>query len=276
MSDIKTASEQPDTVKDFTRADIIEDFNFLIKTLEDVHSDLYAIAKVSDIRTKCEQARNSFKDNMTLTDFYRVIGCIVPLFKDGHTYINYGTFLNINDPVYLPVRLAYSGEDVIIISDITNTFNINDVVSSINDVPIEEIISVLKKYISVLKKYISAEKEVFQNVQLITNFSLMLSIITDIQSPFKIKVKRNNKLHTRTLSGFTYADLMSNEQTKSSNTNTKVRSFEIKEDYGLLTIGSFGYYGKEGEEFIKFIDDVFAELKSININKNKKSKIAVK
>jgi len=260
MSEDKKAKDREVSVSKFSGADLIADFNYLIKTLEEVHPDLYANADKAKMQEQYKQVRNSLKDEMTLIEFYRVIGRLVPLFKDGHTNLNYGSLLNVKDSVYLPSTLANSGEDVIISHDITKTFEVNDVVISINEVPIIDIITKLKEYIS-------AEKEVFLIEVLITYFSYLLSIITDIAPPYKMVVKHKGKFLERMLRGATISEIMALKQIPLFNMNSKVKSFEIKDNYGLLTIGSFGYHGKEGEEFIKFIEDVFAKLKSKVINK---------
>lgn len=260
MSDNKKAKDSPLSAAKFPKADLVSDFDFLIKTLEEVHPDLYASADIIEMKQKYEQVRNSLYDEMTLLEFYRVIGKIVPQFKDGHTYIQYGCLLAQQSELYFPLVLAFSGNDVIISSDVTNTFKINDTIISLNEVPIPKIISKIREYIS-------AEKEIFLFEQLISNFSFLLSIITDHKSPYKVKVKRKGKLLEREIKGIAISEIMAIRQTFLFNMAAKVKSLEIKDDYGLLTVGTFGYHGKEGEEFIKFIDTVFAELKSKGIQK---------
>jgi C-terminal processing protease CtpA/Prc len=259
MSD-KKAKNSPLTVTKFPRAEFIADFNFLIKTLEEVHPDLYANADLPELQNKYELIRKSLCDEMTTNEFYLVIGKIVPLFKDGHTYIQYGYLLDQKKERYLPFELAFSGKEVVISTDITNTFTINDTIISLNGVPIHKIISEIREYIS-------AEKEIFLIEQLISNFSFLLSIITDIKPPYKVKVKRKGKLLEKEINGAAISEIVAIRQTHLFNMANKVKSLEIKDDQGLLTIGTFGYHGKEGEEFIKFIDAAFKELKSKGIRK---------
>ena len=163
-------------MNNFSKKQLVEDFDFLIKTVEEVHPNIYASVNEDEAKKRIEEIRSNLKDEMSIETFYKEIGKIVPSFKDGHTYISVYNSLQLDDFLFIPLSFSFNDKKAFIDFDYTNTFKINDEVISINDIEV-------KKMIPEMLLYLSAEKEIFQYTSLKRSFYILLSILFNINSP---------------------------------------------------------------------------------------------
>ena len=84
-------------MKRFSKKQLIEDINFMIKTMEEVHPDLYSTVDINDITQEISDIHKTLKDDMSIEEFYRRIGKLVSSFKDGHTNISIYQSVNLDN-----------------------------------------------------------------------------------------------------------------------------------------------------------------------------------
>lgn len=243
----------------FSRKQVVEDFDYLIKTLEDVHPDLFASVNENEAREQICEARRTLQDEMSIEAFYRKVGTIVSSFKDGHTFISLYQSMQSDSFLFFPISLSFKKLQAYISFDITDTFHIGDEVLCINDVE-------TAKIISEMLPYSSAETEVFRYALMKRSFYIHLSVLFNIHSPFRLKIKRKDTILEKTIKGLSSAELEELSKRKNLKSKSLKESFDIEDNIGILTIPTFGYHKEKSDEFKKFIDDAFDQLISRNIS----------
>jgi len=245
-------------LREFTRKQLIDDFDFMIKTFEEVHPDIYAVVNKDETKKRIDGIRKTLKDEMTIETFYKKIGKVAPPFKDGHTFISIYQSLQLDEFQYFPLSLLFNKNKAIITFDFTNSLMVNDEVLSINYIDMENMIQEMLQYIS-------TETETFKYASLSRSFHILFSILFGIHSPFKVKFKRNGKIFEKTIKGLTSTEFKELAKKNPRKIQSQKESFRIEEKIGFLNIPTFGYYKEEGEKFKKFIDQSFTNLKSNKI-----------
>jgi hypothetical protein len=84
-----TNVEEPTTPTKFPPDKLKSDLNFLLRTLEDVHPDLYRYRSRPEIYEMKQRIEKSLTEPLTRLDFYRRVAPLVSAFGDGHTSITY-------------------------------------------------------------------------------------------------------------------------------------------------------------------------------------------
>ena len=87
----------------------------------------------------------------------------------------------------------------------------------------------------------------------------------EINSPFKVKIRRTDKILEKTIKGLTSKDFIELSKQNPRIFQSKKESFRIDKNIGFLTIPTFGYLKEDGKKFKEFIDDSFNIFKSNNI-----------
>ena len=76
---------------------LIEDYDYMLKTLEDTHPNLYAYIPKAEFIQKTDELRKSINRPLTKPEFYKVLLKTISLVKQGHTMVfgdpGFGEFL---------------------------------------------------------------------------------------------------------------------------------------------------------------------------------------
>jgi hypothetical protein len=64
------------------------DLDFMIRTMEDVHPNLYFSRNREDAAEEIEAIRNGMKEGLTRLEFYRLMAGLAADFRDGHTLVH--------------------------------------------------------------------------------------------------------------------------------------------------------------------------------------------
>ena len=251
-------------MKKFNKEQLIKDFNFMFKTFIEVHPDIYAIVDEKKMKEEADKIRATFSDEMTIIDFHNIIGKFVASIKDGHTFIflfNNYLYKKKDFKFFYPV-LLFKEKKAKFKHNLEGIAKIGDEVLEINGISMEFIITEMLKYNS-------AETESFKYVQLTGKYQLLLYFLFNIKSPFKIKIKRDNKISETELNGKSITDFEKKKKSKkeTSNNDHLEEKFKIENGIGIFTIKTFGYHKEKAEKFKRFVDKSFEEMKIKNINK---------
>ena len=82
----------------YSSAELIEDYDYMLKTLEETHPNLYAYIPRDEFITKTDEFRKSLNKPMSKTEFYTILYKTIALIKQGHTMVfgdaGFGNFKN--------------------------------------------------------------------------------------------------------------------------------------------------------------------------------------
>ena len=251
-------------MKKFNKDQLIEDFNFMFKTFKEVHPDIYSIVDKKKMKEEADKIRATLSDGMTIIDFYNKIGKFVSSIKDGHTFIylfNNYLYKHKDFKFFYPI-LLFNEKKAKFKNNIEDIAKIGDEVLEINGISMEFIITEMLKYNS-------AETESFQYTQLTGKYQLLLYFLFNIKSPFKIKIKRDDKVFETELKGKSITDFEKEEKSKKETSSTDYfeEKFKIENGTGIFTIKTFGYHKEKADKFKRFVDKSFEEMKIKNIIK---------
>ena len=79
--------EQPDYLKTIPPDKLKEDLDFLLKTIEEVHVNMYAYTSKEEFDPTWEKLYESINRPMNRIEFYKLTAPTVALLKNGHTFI---------------------------------------------------------------------------------------------------------------------------------------------------------------------------------------------
>ncbi len=134
---------QPDKLK--------EDLDFLFKTIEEVHPNMYAYTSKEEFELLREQLYKSITDPMNRIEFYKLTAPVVASLKSGHTFIfppvkEFSEYVKTGGKVLL-LSLNWDGEKAILVNNYGPTnLPIGGTILSINGENAAEVINRLARY----------------------------------------------------------------------------------------------------------------------------------
>jgi hypothetical protein len=248
----------------FQPAELKTDLDFLIKTLEEVHPDLYAYTPKSIItqeRTRIEAEINS---PMTRLDFYLKIAPLVTKLNDGHTkiyppYEEYHDYLGKGGPVF-PFDLEFRDDRVYIkVNHSSNTLaEKGSELLAINAIPMEKIVDSLLEFIS-------SERKVHKLESLEGSFQHMLWLVYNFKDDFEVEFisDKDGRHYTRKIAGVTYDTIKNRKKSESNKEEEVFYSYHSHPDekIGVIELRKFIELGK----FEKFLQQTFTQIKKEGI-----------
>src|SRR5210317_754327 len=91
-------------------AELIEDYDYMLKTLDETHPNLYAYIPKEEFVSKTDAFRESIDSPMSVSDFYKILYKTIALIKQGHTMVfgdaGFGKFMNAGG-LSFPFKIKY-------------------------------------------------------------------------------------------------------------------------------------------------------------------------
>jgi hypothetical protein len=121
-----------------------EDLDFLFKTIEEVHPNMYAYTSEQEFNLLCEKLYESIDHPMNRLEFYKLVAPLVASLKSGHTYIQpfaqeLKKFTESGGSVF-PLALRSDGSKIILTKNYTSTpLPVGKTVLNINGQPAAEL-----------------------------------------------------------------------------------------------------------------------------------------
>lgn len=230
--------------KKFQPSELKTDLDFLVKTLEDVHPDLYVYTPKSVFTQAKGKIAVELNSSMSRLDFYLRVAPLVAMLNEGHTKLyppweEYHHFLR-NGGLVFPFDLDLRESRAFITADYSSDTLIaaGSELLSINAIPIKQIVDSLLNFIS-------SEKIATKLESLEESFRHSLWLIYKFEGDFEVEFTSNldGKRYIQKIAGITYDAIK---------TKTKPDSEETTEVY-------YTYHSSPHEkigiiDFRKFVD----------------------
>lgn len=242
----------------FTKKQAKEDIEFMMKTLESVHPNLYFAVSKDEIEKEINEELDEINDFTTSLEIYKRFAPIVSKFQDGHTNMwfpeSYMTNLK-NSSKLLFLDIEVNDGKIYMKDSFRKEYEKYNgwVIESINE---KEASTIYKEMI----EYISGSQIGFKESCIETNYVLYYYLDNELKDNYTIKIKNGEKKATIKLEGLSIEEakkLSSKEEKQRENYTYK----KIDNNTGLITFNSFSDF----EKFNKFLDETFEKINNENI-----------
>ena len=141
--------------KDLINQDLLlEDYDYMLKTLEETHPNLYAYIPKPEFINKTDELRKSINRPLSKPEFYKVLLKTISLVKQGHTMVfgdpGFGVFLK-DGGLSFPFTIKHDPDHIFIDENYSSnkTISKGTELIAINSIPVSQIISDLTPYLRV-------------------------------------------------------------------------------------------------------------------------------
>ena len=246
--------------KKFQPAELKADLDFLMKTLEEVHPDLYAYTPKSVIAQERARIEREVNSPMTRLDFYLKAAILVAKLNDGHTKI-YPPYEEYYDYIaqrglLFPFDLEFrDGRAYIKVNYSSDTLaESGSELLSINGIPIVQMSDTLLELIS-------SEKKAHKLESLETSFQQMLWLNYRFEDDFEVEFisNKDGRHYTQKIAGVTYDTIKSRKTTESAKEEEAFYLYHSlpNEKIGVIELRKF----IELQDFKKFLQETFSRIK---------------
>ncbi len=166
--------------------DLQKDFSFLVRTLEEVHPDLYAYTDPEAVRKARRRIEMELVRPLTRTDFFKLVAPFVAQIGDGHTSVfppteEYLRFRSEGGLAFPFVVIYDSTRGVAVSRNLSGDASVaeGDLIHSVNGLLAD---SLLRAFASAF----SGEREVFRTTRTAVQFRLLLWL-HNIDSPYTVE-----------------------------------------------------------------------------------------
>jgi len=250
--------------KKYTVENIKLDLDFLVRTLEDVHPDLYAYTAQKIFLKEYRSLKQKLTSPLTRIEFYFHIAPLVAMLKDGHTkvYPVYEEYYHYRRKggLLFPLDVNIQDDETIVTANYSSDQipAPGSILLSINERKTSTLIDEWLPLVS--GKRLVKRLDYLSDFHFYRHF-LWLTCPSDSLFTLKFIPHNEDKIITHTVTGVTYQNIIKKRQLKNQKQNHY--SYQTLSDtIGLLTISLFP--GNE-EAFGKFLKKVFGELKQKKI-----------
>ncbi|MCB2220702.1 MAG: hypothetical protein KQI35_09920 [Bacteroidetes bacterium] len=135
-------------------AELIEDYDYMLKTLEETHPNLYAYVPKEEFISKTDAFRNSINRPISLQAFYKILYKTIALIRQGHTMVfgdaGFGKYKN-EGGLSFPFKINYFSDHVYIDQNysLNEEFIKGTELIAINKIPVGRIIEDFNPYLVV-------------------------------------------------------------------------------------------------------------------------------
>jgi hypothetical protein len=250
---------QQQSIEELSIREYQKDLEYLLKTLETVHPNMYSLVSKNDFNNKVIHVKQCIESKPNRTEFNLQITSLVASINDDHTQANLSIEdlmknIEFNQLRVLPFYIKVLDTMLFVVED----FSTNQVIPagtkiiSINNIPAYNIIDSLSHYIS-------CERVYPKRALLSDQFSLYYHYVFGFSDEYSIDyLDINNKLCHLSCKGLDF------EQIQLANRNIPLPSNEIKlypdidSSYLVVDIPTFGYQNKT--DYLNNLDSIFNEI----------------
>jgi len=239
---------------------LIEDYEYLLTTLEETHPNLYAYIPKDEFIQKTNEFRASINQPMSKADFYKILLKTIALIKQGHTMVfgdgGYRQFLKSGGLAF-PFKIVYNGNHIYIDENYSthSEFAKGTEIIAINRIPTIRIIDEFTPYLRVRPNgYIGGT--------LSYNWSGFLWLLYGFSNHFTISyiLPNENIIQTKTIDGVSLEQI----KTKTVPDDNKDFEFDLEPERktALLTLNTFHL---DFDRYDSLLMHVFTEIQKNEI-----------
>lgn len=229
------------------------------------HPGFYRYTKKTEFDVYIDSVKSTIKDSMTTFAAFQKLKPIIAKINCLHTGIAlskpFSDQLNM-EPNLFPFQLFFSDDKAFVVHNFSNNNTIlpGDEIKEINGKSIPEITRLLFRLIP-SDGYNQTLKWRALNLQFPTWYRII-----DPNTDFKITVNKNNETKSYSIPGVRFSDIAGNGFLEEP-VRPKQLEYRVDNNVAILTIHSFGQTDIKNakQDFRKFIDEVFNDLKTKNI-----------
>ncbi len=158
-----SAPNQPAYLKSIPPDKLKQDLDFLFKTIEEVHPNMYAYVSQEKFKPLKEQLYERISSPMKPLDFYKVVAPVVASLKSGHTFMYppsfkktsaFGKYVKNGGKIF-PLALDWDGERAILAGNYTDqNLPLGGVLLEINGQDASVVIKRLSRYFPAERRHI--------------------------------------------------------------------------------------------------------------------------
>jgi hypothetical protein len=245
----------------YSPSELIEDYDYMLITLEETHPNLYAYIPRDEFITKTDAFRKSINEPLSKTEFYKILYKTIALIKQGHTMVfgdaGFGNFKN-EGGLSFPFEITYFSDHVYI----DQNYSLNQELIkgteliAINRIPVTRIIEDFTPYLVVRPNgYIGKT--------LTYHWPKLLWLEHGFSDNFTISyiLPNSDKIETITIEGVK-KELMTNNSTPRY---SKDFEYRIEQDRSLavMTINTFEF---QFDQYDSLLKSAFRDIKQNEIN----------
>lgn len=241
----------------FGQNEMLEDLDYLYKSLIDAHYNIYAYVDKKDFESNYRMIRSSIdNDSITLLDATNIFQRVISAANNGHTEIDfpissYITYANAGGTLF-PLELAFEDDKSLIRKNFSNNqeIKIGSEVKSINGMSMSDVLSKINPQIS-------AERRYFKNAKIeMYSFPRFYWQVFGKQDEFEVEIFTEGKVKKFKLNA---VDLIEGYETKRSEVTNAKMKLEFRKNIAYLNPGDFS--GDE-QQYQQFIDSSFFAIKN--------------
>ena len=266
-------ANQPDYAKLIPPEKLKEDLDFLFKTIEEVHPNIYAYTNKEDFAKNRNELYNQIDEPISGLEFYKLTAPIVASLKNSHTGV-YPPYLDKFKSYYkggglvFPVEIGWEGPIAVICKDYSpNSLPLDSQLLMINGRFAQEMLANFAELFAAECRYPYRLK--YTNNPNVLRFLLFLEY-GEVES-WDLKIRLNDgKVNSYTINSITATEITGQEE-KHNEFGSKF-SYHRFPDYNavLLKVKSFGGDLKQFDvfrhDFRRFLKDSFQKIRQQNIS----------
>jgi hypothetical protein len=176
-------------LKVLTRRQAIEDIDYLVENIENIHYDPFARLDVDDFNAYVQTIKSGFDEKVTRKDLSISIMEMLELLEDEHT--NLGSFPDFMKYIrsggkVLPFNLDYRNGDYFV----TNAVDANEPEQLKTDVRLVEIDDKpVDSFVEKYRRFVSAQSDYFKNIIIAARFKMYFWYFEGPRDNFKVKME---------------------------------------------------------------------------------------
>lgn len=241
-----------------------EDVDFLFKTIEEVHPNMYAYTSKEEFDPLCEKLYESIDHPMNSLEFYKLAAPVVAALKSGHTSLqphNLQEFLRYykGGGHVFPLELRWDGPTAIVSKNYSSSsLPLNGQIMTINGRSALEMFANFSRLFAA--EYIHPYPGKYKNNPHLLRFLLFLEY--GRSESWDLKIRSNDgKVNNYTIESVAATEIIGQEA-KDNDLASKF-SYHHFPDHNavLLEIKSFGGWGGDLREFEKILRENFQEIR---------------
>ena len=240
-----------------------EDLSFLVKSIEDIHPDIYAFISEMEFKAGYEKVFDQIKTGMSKRDFYCIAAPLVSMIRDGHTSLNLPfadmSRYTINGGKIFPIDVKCINDKIYVTANYSSNpeITVGTEILEINRIRANEIIRTLTSAMSGIKQVTRLKGA--SNL-----FSMLLWTIYKFESDYDLKFipAGAKRTYQKRIQAMTLQEINVKKRELKKDTIQKFSYTPLlNEKIGIIEIRSFS----DKNRFSTFLNNSFEDIKENGI-----------